>query len=73
MGFIHVQGLEDAFIVQIIDERNRNGNYLHLHDFIGRTRPGIEQLNILIRIGALRFTGKHKKELLWETNFLEEK
>jgi len=30
-------------------------------------------LNILIRIGAFRFTGKSKKELLWEANFLQKK
>jgi DNA polymerase-3 subunit alpha len=34
---------------------------------------GLEQLNILIRIGALRFTGKNKKQLLWEANFLQKK
>ena len=39
-------------------------------DFIERTGTGPEQLNILIRVGALRFTGKNKKELLWEANFL---
>ena len=52
MGFIHVQGLQEALILQIIEQRNRHGNYLYLQDFIERTRPGIEQLNILIRIGA---------------------
>ena len=73
MGFIHVQGLEAVLIVQIIEQRNKYGNYLHLQDFIERIRPGIEQLNILIRVGALRFTGKNKKELLWEANFLQKK
>ena len=73
MAFFHVQGLEEALIVQIIEKRNRYGNYVHLQDFIERIRPGIEQLNILIRIGALRFTGKNKKELLWEANFLQKK
>lgn len=73
MSFIHVQGLEEALIAKIIEERNRNGNYLHLQDFIERTRPGIEQLNTLIRIGTLRFTGKNKKELMWEAILLTEK
>jgi len=31
---------------------------------------GIEQIVILIRVGALRFTGKSKKELLWEVHLL---
>jgi DNA polymerase-3 subunit alpha len=73
MGFIHVQGLEESLVMLLLDERTRGGNFLHLQDFVERTRPGIEQLNILIRIGAFRFTGKNKKELLWEANFLQKK
>ncbi len=73
MGFIHIDGLEEALMLNIIEERNNKGHYLHLQDFIERTNIGIEQLNILIRIGALRITGKNKKELLWEGNFLQKK
>lgn len=73
MGFIHVQGLEETLVTNIIEERNKNGNYRHLQDFIERIKPGIEQLNIMIRIGAFRFTQKNKKELLWEANFLQKK
>lgn len=73
MGFIHVDGLEEKFCTDIILDRRRRGNYLHLQDFIERLKPGLEQLNILIRIGAFRFTGKNKKELLWEANFLQKK
>jgi DNA-directed DNA polymerase III (polc) len=73
IGFIHLQGIEEQLITQLIDERNRNGAYVHLQDFIERINPGIEQLNILIRIGAFRFTKKNKKELLWEANFLQKK
>ena len=73
MGFIHIEGLRNEFANSIIEERNKNGPYLHLQDFIERLNPGIEQLNILIRIGALRFTDKNKKELLWQANFLQKK
>ena len=73
MGFIHVQGLEDQLIDKIVSDKNKHGEYLHLQDFIERINPGIEQLNILIRTGAFRFTGKNKKELLWEANFLQKK
>src|SRR5450631_2002516 len=73
MGFIHVQGLEEHFVTTVLENRKRNGPFLHLPDFLERTAPGIEQLNILIRIGALRFTGNLKKELLWEANFLHKK
>ncbi len=73
VGFIHVQGLEEKLVMQFLEEKQKHGSYLHLHDFIERTNMGIEQLNILIRIGAFRFTGKNKKELLWEANFLQKK
>jgi hypothetical protein len=29
--------------------------------------------NLIFRIGAFRFSGKNKKELLWEANFLQKK
>src|SRR5690606_28387833 len=35
-----------------------------------RTGAGLEQLVVLIRCGALRFTGMNKKELLWEAHYL---
>lgn len=73
MGFIHVDGLEKEFAANIIEQCTEHGNYKHLQDFIERLQPGIEQLNILIRIGAFRFSGKSKKELLWEANFLQKK
>ena len=69
VGFIHLQGLEQEFGLQIVEERQRNGPYLSLHDVLQRLQPAPEQLNILIRIGALRFTGLDKKTLLWEANF----
>ena len=47
--------------------------YQHLQDFIERTNIELEQLNILISIGAFRFTGKSKKRLLWEANFMQKK
>ncbi|MBC7902644.1 MAG: DNA polymerase III subunit alpha [Gemmatimonadaceae bacterium] len=73
IGFIHVQGLEAGLIHSMIDERSRHGPFLQLQQFIERLNPGLEQLNLLIRIGAFQFTGKNKKELLWEANFLQKK
>ncbi|MBC8035500.1 MAG: DNA polymerase III subunit alpha, partial [Chitinophagaceae bacterium] len=73
VGFIHVEGLEEKIIKAILEEKGRHGSYFHLQDLMERTRVPLEQLNILIRIGALRFTGKNKKELLWEANFLQKK
>ncbi|MCW3785339.1 DNA polymerase III subunit alpha [Plebeiibacterium sediminum] len=70
LGFIHVQNLESK-IAQLIDfERQQNGSYKNLEDFIKRTGAGRESMVILIRTGALRFTGKSKSELLWEMHLL---
>ncbi|MEP6727582.1 MAG: DNA polymerase III subunit alpha, partial [Bacteroidota bacterium] len=72
-GFIHIKGLQESLTETIVEERKRNGSYLHLQDFIERTNAGLEQLNTLVSIGAFRFTGKSKKTLLWEANFLQKK
>jgi DNA polymerase-3 subunit alpha len=71
MGLIHLEGLEKNLADQIIVNRIVDGDYKSLLDFIERLEPAVAQLNILIRIGAFRFTGRNKKELLWEANFLQ--
>src|SRR6478609_3015434 len=71
VGLIHIRELEKGMAEKMIHERNAGGPYLHLHDFIERTAVTLEQLNILISIGAFRFTGRNKKQLLWEANFLQ--
>lgn len=74
LGLIGIQGLENKLIEIIPQERKQNGNYIDLEDLIKRTYLTLEQSLILIRIGALRFTGKSKKELLWEVhNYLGSK
>lgn len=73
IGFVHIKSLEQRIAENIIEQRKFSGNYLNLHDFIERTQITIEQLNILIRVGALRFTGKNKKQLLWEGDFFQRK
>ncbi len=73
IGFVHLKDLEEKLVASVIENRLTHGEYLSLHDFTERLDPSITQLNILIRIGAFRFTGKTKKELLWEANFLQKK
>jgi len=72
-GFVHIKGLEQALVSTILEERAAGGPFLHLADFIERSKIPSEQLELLIRIGALRFTGRNKKELLWEGDFLQKK
>ncbi|MEA1898823.1 MAG: DNA polymerase III subunit alpha [Bacteroidota bacterium] len=70
LGFIHIQNLEQKTGFSIFSERQQHGTFKSLEDFIERLRPGIEQLLILIRANAFHFTGKSKKELLWQAHML---
>ena len=73
LGFVHIKSLE-ASIAQIIEsEREQNGAYQSLDDFIVRTHINMDALRILIRIDALRFTGMNKRQLLWEAYRLFDK
>lgn len=54
--------------VKMIVYARRQQSFEGLHDFIKRTGVPLEQIILLIRIGALRFTGKNKKELLWNAH-----
>lgn len=73
IGFVHLAGLEEKLVHQITDERERNGPYVSLYDFIDRVKPGIEQLVLLIRSGALAFTAQPKPGLLWEAHLYRKK
>jgi DNA-directed DNA polymerase III PolC len=64
LGFMHLQSLESKTAILIQEERERNGEYKSLEDFINRIPIGIEGIQILIFIGAFRFTGKTKNQLL---------
>jgi len=68
LGFIGIQGLEEKNIRIIAHERKANGLYRDLEDFVKRTCISLEQAIILIRLGALRFTGKDRKTLLWDVH-----
>jgi DNA polymerase III alpha subunit len=70
MGFIHLKSLEQKIGEAIPLERAKNGQYTSIQDFVHRIPLGLEQINILIRIGAFRFTGKPKRTLLWEARLL---
>lgn len=71
IGLIHLSRLESNLTERLLEERKRYGVFHDLEDFIQRVSPGIEQLIILIRSGALRFTGLSKQELLWNAHLLQ--
>ncbi len=70
LGFYLLKDIELSLIKHVINERNNNGIFKDLKDFIKRVIVSLEQIIILIRIGAFNFTGKRKKELLWNAHFL---
>ncbi len=70
IGFYILHELESATANAVFDERTRNGRFKGLNDFVNRVSVSLEQLIILIRAGAFRFTGKSKKELLWDAHYL---
>lgn len=69
LGFIHLSEFEMNVAERLIKGRRKNGVFQDFNDFLDRVNIGIEQLTILIRINAFRFTGKNKRELLWEAHF----
>ena len=70
LGFIHISGLDNRISSTIETVRNHGGTFSTLDEFIMRTGAGLEQVILLIRSGALRFTGKTKAVLLWEAHML---
>lgn len=72
LGFVHVKELETNVINQIINQR-KTQPFTDLHDFVFRTQINLPQVIIIIKIGALRFTGLSKKQLLWEAHLMANK
>ncbi|MCB0609822.1 MAG: hypothetical protein KDD12_19030, partial [Lewinella sp.] len=68
LGFIHLAGMERQTAHRIIAGRTGGGPFRNLADFVRRVPIAQEQLELLIRIGAFRFTGRSKYELMWEKN-----
>ncbi|MFD0991151.1 DNA polymerase III subunit alpha [Mariniflexile jejuense] len=69
LGFGYLKSLEVLTIKRFLTDRNFNGSFTSLDDFIDRVVISIEQITILIRIDAFRFTERSKTELLWEAIF----
>ena len=67
-GLNMIAELQLNTIGEILYERNKNGNFNDLDDFIRRVPVSLEQLRLLIRVGAFRFTGSNKRKLLWDAH-----
>ncbi len=69
MGFCLIKDLEVATVENILRVREE-GEFADLNDFVKRVPVSLEQVRILIRIKAFRFTGRTAKELLWDAHLL---
>lgn len=66
LGFLHA--LESKVVTRILQNRKQEGPFQSLDDLIERVPLSMEQIGILIKINAFRFTGRNKRELLWEAH-----
>lgn len=68
LGFHLIKSFDSRMGKKITVERVQHGPYRDLNDFLERIPIGIEQLILLMRMDAFRFTGKDKRTLLWEAH-----
>jgi DNA-directed DNA polymerase III PolC len=69
IGMQFLNEIEDKTIEKIVQARRLEGIFTSLDNFFDRVAISIEQITILIRIDAFRFTGADKKSLLWKAHF----
>ncbi len=68
LGLMYLKELESRVMDRILKERTANGFFTSLADFLDRVVISIEQVSILIRIDAFRFTQVNQHELLWQAH-----
>ena len=66
LGFGYLRELESRVSERILKDRMANGNYGSLEAFLDRVFITVDQISILIRIDAFRFTKVNKHQLLWK-------
>lgn len=69
LGFGYIKELEIKTIQKILENRQFFGEFTSFDNFIDRIPISIEQLGILLKINAFRFTGLDKHHLLWKAHF----
>ncbi|QCX02354.1 DNA polymerase III subunit alpha [Aggregatimonas sangjinii] len=71
LGFGLIKSMDEKLAVQLVEERRANGDYTSLENFLSRTHIGGETLQTLIFVGAFRFTGKPKSDLIIRAKMLQ--
>jgi len=69
LGMASLNEIEEKTILRILEARKEGGVFTSLNNFLDRVAISIEQLTILIRINAFRFTKIDKKTLLWKAHY----
>lgn len=66
LGYHLLASFETKTAKKIVNARENEGKFEDFDDFSERVRISVEQINLLIRVNAFRFTGKDKRQVLWE-------
>ena len=69
LGLGYIKDLEIKVIQRILEQRNFYGAFKNFDDFIDRVSISIDQLSLLLKMDAFRFTGIDKHHLLWKGFF----
>lgn len=69
MGLGFIGEMDKNTVEAILSERRENGVFMSFDHFLKRVQISLDQLRLLVRMDAFRFTGFSKKELLWEAHF----
>ena len=71
LGFGLIKSMDEKNIHNLVEERQTSGDFTSLENFLSRTDIGGETLQTLIFIGAFRFTGKPKSDLIIISKMLQ--
>ena len=69
LGLGYLKELELETIRDILENRQFFGAFQSLNDFLDRVPIAVDQLGILLKVNAFRFTGEDKHHLLWKAHF----
>ncbi len=69
LGFNLMNEFESRVLERFLQERFKNGTFSSMQNFLDRVEISLEQLILLIRVGAFRSFEPDKKKLLWEAHF----
>lgn len=70
LGFHIVKELESQTIAEILDKRGYYDSFKSLEQFVDCVTISLEQLKIIVRIGAFKTIEPNKKKVLWQAHLL---